>query len=559
MQAAVNAAFAVNGGYNPPSNGQFSSERFAFLFKPGSYSIDVPVGYYTQVLGLGSSPDDTVFTSAKGVYCEAGSTDYKIGALNNFWRSAENFKTMANYEWTTGNGMLWAVSQASPLRRVHVANGNLVLYEYFPPYDQAGYASGGFVANVQVEEGIIPGSQQQWFTRNSQFSEMGDTVWNQVVVGCSNSPDPKCGPPGSSTISVETTPLIAEKPFISANGDNWVLNVPEVKAGSSGVDFAPGQQISFEQVFVASSSDTAARINSKLALGLHVVFSPGIYSLNESLKVVKTNQVLLGIGMATLIPPSGEPAIVVSNVDGVRLAGLLVQAGSELVDTMVKWGEGAYAGNSSNPSFFYDMFIRVGGPDTTPVQATSMMTINSGHVIGDNMWLWRADHTVSGIVSGGANRCDTGLVVNGDDVTLYGAAVEHTLKDLLIWNGERGKTFFFQSELPYDVTQAYGDAGYAAYRVADSVRTHHAWGVGVYHYFRDYPVVVRSGIAVPAAVESTFYQPLSVFLNGDGTIDHIINQQVTSQHANMSSQLFPIGHNAESCPNETLPRTNACL
>ena len=36
----------------------------------------------------------------------------------------------------------------------------------------------------------------------------------------------------------------------------------------------------------------------------------------------------------------------------------------------------------------------------------------------------------------------------------YGLAVEHVHKDLVVWSGERGKTFFFQSEMPYGVTQA---------------------------------------------------------------------------------------------------------
>ena len=72
----------------------------------------------------------------------------------------------------------------------------------------------------------------------------------------------------------------------------------------------------------------------------------------------------------------------------------------------------------------------MGGPDAAPVTADAMVVVNSGHVVGDNMWLWRADHTVSGGVTGSANPCQTGIHVKGDDVTLYGAAVEHTLGDV---------------------------------------------------------------------------------------------------------------------------------
>ena len=56
-----------------------------------SYPEDVPVGYYTQVAGLGRSPSDVVFTGSKGVYCEEGEYAFQTGALDTFWRSAENF------------------------------------------------------------------------------------------------------------------------------------------------------------------------------------------------------------------------------------------------------------------------------------------------------------------------------------------------------------------------------------------------------------------------------------------------------------------------------------
>ena len=146
---AVKAAFAQNGGHDPANHGQFSSARFAFMFKPGTYdaSVEVPVGFYTSIYGLGAAPGDVVFTSEKGVYCEEGDFNYTGGALDNFWRSAENFKTEAAWAVTGGKGMLWAVSQASPLRRVH-ATGDLVLFEYEPPYQGAGYSSGGFLANA---------------------------------------------------------------------------------------------------------------------------------------------------------------------------------------------------------------------------------------------------------------------------------------------------------------------------------------------------------------------------------------------------------------------------
>ncbi len=86
ITARVNAVYNENGGRK--DNGQFSPDRYALLFMPGTYDVDVPVGYYTQVLGLGESPTDVVFTGDRGVYSEEGDYDIDIGALDSFWRGA---------------------------------------------------------------------------------------------------------------------------------------------------------------------------------------------------------------------------------------------------------------------------------------------------------------------------------------------------------------------------------------------------------------------------------------------------------------------------------------
>ena len=92
------------------------------------------------------------------------------------------------------------------------------------------------------------------------------------------------------------------------------------------------------------------------------------------------------------------------------------------------------------------------------------------------------------------------------------------------WNGENGRVYFYQSEYPYDVTQQnYGDPGYVSYKVADSVHNHHAWGIGVYSFFRDNTVVVNTGIETPTGSCIHFTNSLSVFLDGKGQISHVIN------------------------------------
>ena len=104
IERKVQATYIENGGRE--DHGQWSEDRFAFLFMPGTYHADVPVGYYTQVLGLGQSPSDVIFDGDKGVYCEEGDYDIDVGALDTFWRSAENFETRADHQWTDVKGML---------------------------------------------------------------------------------------------------------------------------------------------------------------------------------------------------------------------------------------------------------------------------------------------------------------------------------------------------------------------------------------------------------------------------------------------------------------------
>jgi predicted heme/steroid binding protein len=110
-------------------------------------------------------------------------------------------------------------------------------------------------------------------------------------------------------------------------------------------------------------------------------------------------------------------------------------------------------------------------------------------------------------------------------VTGYGLASEHTLGNLVEWNGENGRSYFFQSELPYDVDTDYADNGYAGYKVGDDVQNHEAWGIGVYSFFRDHEVLTTSGIVAPANDGIKYHNSMSLFLAGNGGIQHVINDQ----------------------------------
>jgi len=268
-------------------------------------------------------------------------------------------------------------------------------------------------------------------------------------------------------------------------------------------------------------------INSKLAQGLQIVLTGGNYQLEAAINVTRDNTVILGIGFPTLTPTNGNPAIAVGDANGVRVGGILVQAGKQTSQSLLQWGETKNFGDAQNPGFMYDIFARVGGtnnPQQYQVSANSCVTVNHKYAVLDNAWLWRADHGVSGGVSNSDNPSFNGFVVNGDYVTTYGLAVEHHLKDGVVWNAESGTVYFYQCELPYDVNQQqFGDPGYVGYRVSQNVRNHTAYGVGVYSFFRDYNVAAASGFAGPSSTK--FIAPFTRYLSGNGQINHVVNGQ----------------------------------
>jgi hypothetical protein len=557
INTAVNSAYAKNGGQNPGNNGQFSSLRYAFLFKPGNYSgVNVPVGFYTSVMGLGQAPKDTEISN---VYCQQGSSIQGHGALDTFWRSAENFATTPNLKGILpdtspidSNTMLWAVSQASPLRRVCI-NGSLWLFQVQKQPDgsyQAGWASGGFMADCPITGNVNAGSQQQWVSRNCNMANWNGGAWNMVFVGCIGNIPPTStngqsfpiNPPfiGYSNhpafTNVAKSPVIAEKPYITFSNGLYYLQIPNVEKDKSGntTDYSKTTSVDFTHVYVASYKDSAVTINAQIDSGNHVILTPGIYkNLNGSIVVSKPNTVILGIGFPTLIANNGNPCIVVNdNVGGVRISGILLQAGSHSTHALLQWGLSPNANPNIDYGFLYDCFARVGGPadpSINPTTADIMVQINSANVVCDNLWLWRADHwsTVNGedhSVVNSQNPCKTAIQVNGDNIVAYGLACEHTLEDLTQWYGNKGKVYFYQSEFPYDVTQDnYGSKGYVSYKVQphSSGSSHEAYGIGVYSFFRDNTVTVARGIATSPG--SSFTNAFTRFLTGHGGITHVID------------------------------------
>ncbi|GHA27158.1 RICIN domain-containing protein [Streptomyces purpurascens] len=508
IQGALNAAFAQQ------ETNQFGSARKAFLFKPGTYDVDANVGYYTQVAGLGLSPDDVTIRGA--VHAEA---DWFQGnATQNFWRAAENLSV------TPPSGTdRWAVSQAAPYRRMHL-RGNLQL-------DDGGWSSGGYMADTLIDGQVRSGSQQQWLTRNSRLGGWTGSNWNMVFVGSQGVPGTSFPNPPYTTVA--QSPVVREKPFLYVDSAGaWKVFVPAVRTGSTGVSWGAGTPagaaLPLSDFFVVKPGATAAQLNEALAAGKNLLVTPGVYHLDQTLRVTRPNTVVLGLGLATLIPDNGITAMTVADVDGVALAGLLVDAGTTNSAQLLEMGpSGSSADHGANPSSLHDVFFRVGGAAVG--KAGTSLTINSDDVIGDHLWIWRADHG-SG-VGWNVNTADTGLVVNGDDVTMYGLFVEHYQKHQTVWNGDGGRTYFYQNEMPYDPPNQSAwmngsTQGYAAYKVANSVTRHEAYGLGSYCYFNVNPsVTAEHAIEAPNSPNVRFRSMVTVSLGGNGTIRHVVNDR----------------------------------
>ncbi|MFI6654098.1 coagulation factor 5/8 type domain-containing protein [Streptomyces sp. NPDC050523] len=501
--------------FKQQESAQFGTGRYALLFKPGSYSgLNAQLGFYTSIAGLGLSPDDTTING--DVTVDAGW--FNGNATQNFWRSAENLALVP------ANGTnRWAVAQAAPFRRMHVRGGlNLSPTGY-------GWASGGYIADSRVDGQVGPYSQQQWYTRDSAVGSWLNGVWNMVFSGVEGAPAQSFPNPPYTTL--DTTPVSREKPFLHLSGSEYRVFLPEKRTNARGVTWGNGTprgtSLPLSRFYVAKPGVTAATLNQALAQGLHLLLTPGVYHLDQPIQVTRPNTVVLGLGYATLVPDNGVTALRVSDVDGVRLAGFLIDAGPVNSATLLEVGpKGASKDHSANPTTVQDVFVRIGGAGAG--KATTSMVINSRHTIVDHTWVWRADHGTG--VGWDTNRADYGIVVNGDDVLCTGLFVEHFNKYDVQWNGQRGRTIFFQNEKAYDAPnqaaiQNGSVKGYAAYKVGDSVTAHEGWGLGSYCYYNVDPTIVQhNGFAAPNKPGVKFHNLLVVSLGGQGQYEHVINE-----------------------------------
>ncbi len=521
------------------ANDEFSERRYALLFKPGDYDLDVTVDYYVQAAGLGQVPGDVRIKGA--IQSVSSTTKNRVTIM--FWRSAENFYVSPR---NADVPIYWAVSQAAPYRRMHI-KGNL-------RFDLSGWASGGFLANSIVEgtAGLISG--QQWFTRNSELGGWIGGKWNRTFVGSSGTPATTWS--NAPTTIIDYTPVIRDKPFLVIDdSDDFRVFVPSLMQATRGVSWRDGKEsgkhIPISDFYIAfPEKDCAESINTALAAGKHVLFTPGIYALDHAIRIRRPGTVVMGMGLATLIPETGQAAIVTDDVPGITISSLMVDAGPQTSPVLIQIGSSrSDQDHSENPTTLHDVFCRVGG--AVAGSADACLIVNSNNVIIDHTWLWRADHGAGAEWT--VNRSKNGLVVNGDDVTIYGLFNEHFQEYQTVWNGEHGRVYFYQSEIPYDPPnheswRPGSTGGYASYKVAEHVRVHEAYGLGIYSFFgihqeKNPDLRLKSAIEVPEA-ENVRITHVSTYSGRSGGIDHPIN--TTGEATNVDELKFFEGITSES-------------
>ncbi|HZC54277.1 MAG TPA: hypothetical protein VE441_17515, partial [Mycobacterium sp.] len=396
-QAAIQADLNAIATQQVPVGSQFDSNRYSVLFEPGTYGsaaspLVFQVGYYTQVAGLGAQPSETVINGAIDVFnnlCTAGTTD--CNADDNFWRSLSNLTLNVDLPATPdyappspdpfGTGCdnsaeIWAASQAAPIRRA-IINSSVVFQDYCASNN---FASGGFIADSQISGDLDFFGNQQYLTRNSSIGGVNGALWNMVYSGVQGAPPASFSGQGSQNTVLATSPVTEEQPFLYTDASGkYSVFVPAVRTSSSGPSWAGGTEAgaakSLSSFFVANPGTPVAAINAALAAGRNLVLTPGVYNLSAPITVSRPGTVVLGLGFATLVPQRGNAALVVLPNTGVKVSGLIVDAGPVNSPVLVSLGTPGNAA-AGNPDLISDVFFRIGGAETTPTAATVSLLDN---------------------------------------------------------------------------------------------------------------------------------------------------------------------------------------
>jgi hypothetical protein len=420
------------------------------------------------------------------------------------------------------------------VRRV-IINGSVVLQDYCA---NSNFASGGFIADSKVSGDLSFLGNQQYMVRNSSIGGAAgcpNGLWNMVYSGVQGAPAPVFTGQCQQNTVLSSSPVTEEEPFLYTDaGGNFNVFVPSVQTNSSGTSWASGSEagksLPLSSFFIATPGTSVGAIDLALLAGKDLILTPGVYNVSAPILISRPDTVVLGMGFATLVPTHGITPMVVAPNTGVKVSGLIFDAGSVNSPVLLSVGKPLpAAGSASDPDTIQDVFFRVGGAETTTTSATVSLLDNASNSIIDDVWAWRADH--GNDVGWTANKGNTGVVVTGNNVTSYGLAVEHYQKSEVVWTGQGGTNVFFQNELPYDVPSqsAWNESstftGYPAFQVGSGVKTFHGYGMGSYVVFINTSATlhVTEAFQAPKVPGVQFNDTFGVWIGGSGGLDSIVN------------------------------------
>ena len=356
---------------------QFGSQRYALLFKPGTYGtatdpLNFQVGYYTAVAGLGSSPNDVVVNGSIYVHnqCAAGS----CVALNNFWRSLSNLTINVNtpelrlLQRRVLGGVAGRADASRPRQWVRDSDGLLHgpvvcerrLHRRFEVRRQH---------RGQRLAAAVAGQEQHARRLDERRLEPG--VLGRG--GCAGPCFPAQASCGGPYTTLATSPVTRDAPYLYVDPDgHYNVFVPSVQHDSVGAswDGAPtaGSSIPIDDFFIAKPTDGAQAINNALARGQNLIFTPGVYQVDKTIKVRSGPTPSCSASASTLVPSDGVVPMTVADVPGVKLAGLLFDAGQVNSPVLLQVGTPhAHKSDPADPTSLQDVFFRIGG--ATPGKA----------------------------------------------------------------------------------------------------------------------------------------------------------------------------------------------
>ncbi|MDA8301358.1 MAG: hypothetical protein M0005_07395 [Actinomycetota bacterium] len=341
-----------------------------------------------------------------------------------------------------------------------IVNGNLNFQAYCSETNYQGndFASGSYVANSEILGQLDWSGNQQGIARNTDMKSAAGYVWNYVYSGDTcppgYTPSTTNGAPGPAACSptedvfndsfdvtngtdgvfgidqvtaLPQSPVTEEEPFLYAAtytattmppaGVTGVF-VPAVQHGSVCPNFLSGTEagtpVPLSNFFIANPATPEGQVQAALDHGQDLLLTPGVYQLDAPITVRHTGTIVLGLGFPVLVPLRGNASMVVLPGIGVKLSGMIFDAGPINSPVLLSvgtpphlmaeppvpgkqpptqhLGPGSPANSLSGTDLIQDIFFRIGGAETTPVSATLSLLDNADNSIIDDVWAWRADH-----------------------------------------------------------------------------------------------------------------------------------------------------------------------